>query len=315
MANKPKIILVTGFLGSGKTTLLNRLIEFYSSQKLGLIINDFGKIAVDGVLLKKLIENSDSSNQSSVYEISNGSIFCSCLSAELVKSLKYFADIKPDVLLIETSGLSDPSTFGKILEENKLDEVYDVAASFCLFDAIRSMKLSNKIVAIEKQIKSSNIIVVNKTDLISEGEYSEIEKFILSKNKKAELLKTTFANINLSILNSQINTNYLPEAETCNTVNSRPGSIVLEQETVTENLLKEFYETIKNKIFRIKGFIKIEGNTYYVSDNNNNLQIQKSDKYVEQYGLSVLLPSDTIDFVENNWDNILNHKIIEVTNE
>ena len=301
---KPKIILVTGFLGSGKTTLLNRLIEFYSSQKLGLIINDFGKIAVDGILLKDLVHGSNT-GESAIYEISNGSIFCSCLSAELVKSLQYFADIKPDVLLIETSGLSDPSTFEKILEENKLDEVYDIVASFCLFDAIRSMKLSNKIVAIEKQIKSSNIIVVNKTDLISEDEYSEIEKFILSKNKSAELVKTTFANINLSILNSHINTNYLQEAETCNTVSTRPGSIVLEQKVITENHLNKFYETVKNKILRIKGFLKIEESTYYISDNNYKLQIQKSDKYVERYGLSVLLPSDTIDFVENNWDNIL----------
>jgi len=314
MANKLKIILVTGFLGSGKTTLLNRLMEFYSSQKLGLIINDFGKIAVDGILLKNLVENSDS-KESSIYEISNGSIFCSCLSAELVKSLKYFAEIKPDVLLIETSGLSDPSTFGKILEENRLDEVYDIAASFCLFDAIRSMKLSNRIVAIEKQIKSSNIIVVNKTDLISEDEYSEIEDFILDKNKNAELIKTTFANINLPILNPHIKWDYLPEAETCNTVSTRTCSIVLEQKEVTENSLNEYYEIIKNKILRIKGFLKIKGATYYISDNNYKLQIRKSDKYVERYGLSVLLPTDTIDFVENNWDNIFNNKIIEVTNE
>lgn len=314
MKNKPQIILVTGFLGSGKTTLLNRLIEYYSSKKIGLVINDFGKIAVDGILLKDLIENSDS-NESSIYEISNGSIFCSCLSAELVKSLKYFAEIKSNILLIETSGLSDPSTFGKILEENKLDEVYDITASFCVFDAIRSMKLSDKIVAIEKQIISSSIIVVNKTDLISDDEFSEIEKFILDKNKTAKLLKATFANIDLSILDSHINIYYLPEAETCNTVSSRPGSIVLEQNEVTENSLNEFYEIIKNKIFRIKGFLIIKGNTYFISDNNYKLQIQKSDKHVEHYGLSVLLPSDTIDYVENNWDKIINTKLIEETNE
>ncbi len=311
---KPKIILVTGFLGSGKTTLLNRLIEFYSSKKLGLIINDFGKIAVDGILLKDLV-NGSNADESAIYEISNGSIFCSCLSAELVKSLKYFANIKPDVLLIETSGLSDPSTFGKILEENKLDEVYDVVASFCLFDAIRSMKLADKIVAIGKQIKSSSIIIVNKTDLISDVEYSKIETFILSKNKNAKLLKTSFADISLSILDSHININYIPKAETCNTVNSRPGSIVLVENEVTENSLNEFYETVKNKIFRMKGFLKIEGSTYFISDNNNILQIQKSDKQVGQYGLSVLLPTDTIDFVENNWDIIINTKNIEVTNE
>ena len=314
MKRKPQIILVTGFLGSGKTTLLNRLIEFYSSKKLAMIINDFGKIAVDGMLLNDLVERSDNNN-TTIYEISNGSIFCSCLSAELVKSLKYYVEIKPDVLLIETSGLSDPSTFGKILEDNKLDKDFDIAASFCIVDSIRTMKLANKIVAIEKQIKSSNIIVVNKTDLISDDEYSEIERFIKDKNNNASLLKTTFVNIDLSILDTHQNANYSHEAETCNTVSSRPGSIVLEQKEVTENSLNEFYEIIKNKIFRIKGFLNIKGNTYFISDNNDKLQIQKSDKHVERYGLSVLLPSDTTDFVENNWEKTIITKLSEATNE
>ncbi len=314
MNNKPKIILVTGFLGSGKTTLINRLIDYYRSKKLAMIINDFGNIAVDGMLLSSLVENSES-NESQIYEISNGSIFCSCLSAELVKGLKYYAEINPDVLLIETSGLSDPSTFGKILEDNKLDDIYDITASFCMVDSIKTMKLSNKIVAIEKQIISSDIIVVNKTDLISDDEYHELVEFIKNLDKTASILKTTYADIDLSIISTKQKTQYLPEAETCNTVSSRPGSIVLEQKEATADSLNGFYEIIKDKIIRIKGFLKIKGNTYFISDNNDKLQIHKFDKLVKHYGLSVLLPTDTIDFVEKNWEKTITTKLTEATNE
>ncbi len=300
MNNKLKIILVTGFLGSGKTTLLNRLIEHYKSQKIGLIINDFGQIAIDGILLSNLIRKSGNSEKS-IYEISNGSIFCSCLSAELVNSLKHFAEIKPDILLIETSGLSDPSTFGVILKENKLDEFYDIEASFCIIDAVRSMKLASKIVAIEKQIQSSNILVINKCDLISDDEYYKVENFALNINNKARIIKTTHAKIDLSVLNKQINSNYIHTAETCNTVASRPGSIVLRQQNISLERIEIFYELIKDKIFRIKGFLEIDGKIFYISDNNNKLIIQERIEDIKKSGLSVLLPEANIELVESKW--------------
>lgn len=245
--NKIKKILVTGFLGSGKTTLINKLIEFYSKKRIGLIINDFGKIAVDGVLLSDLIDGAGNTSNS-IYEISKGSIFCSCLSGELVKSLKHFVKINPDVLLIETSGLSDPSTFGKILTENKLDDKFNVVTSFCVFDAIKSLKLAGKITAIEKQIRSSNIILINKSDLITDEEYVKIKKYLFEKNETAKILKTIFADVDFSILHTQYQSNLKQEAETCNTVNSRPGSIVLKGESITTDSLIEFYEKAKNKI-------------------------------------------------------------------
>ena len=302
--NKIKIILVTGFLGSGKTTLLNKLIEFYGTKRIGLIINDFGKIAVDGVLLSDLIDASGNS----IYEISNGSIFCSCLSGELVKSLKYYSQIKPDVLLIETSGLSDPSTFGKILTENKLDDKFNVTASFCVFDAVKSLNLADKITAIEKQIVSSNIILINKSDLITDDEYVRIEKYLLERNKTAKIFKTIFTDVDLSILNTGDGNHLKPEGKTCNTVSSRPGSIVLKGKEISEDALIEFYEKIKDRIFRMKGFLNIKGNIYYISDNNYKLQIRESDKNVKNFGLSVLLPADAVDFVENNWKKRLTIK-------
>ncbi len=300
MSQKSQIILVTGFLGSGKTTLINRLIEQYRSKKIGLIINDFGQIAVDGMLLRQWVDKTKS-NDSEIYEIANGSIFCACLSAELVKSLKHFAEIEPDVLLIETSGLSDPSTFAKILSENNLDQVYKLKASIGIVDAVKSLKLAQKIVAIEKQVTSSNIILINKIDLVTNEVLNEVTKFVRQLNPTALIIKTMYAQMDFSLLNFRRETAFDEKAVSCNTVKSRPGSIILPQKEISPSALDEYFQNIKDKIFRIKGFLKIGDDDYYISDNNGQLQIEKSKRPDGQYGLSVLAPQDQIPIISKYW--------------
>jgi len=296
--------LVTGFLGSGKTTLLNRLIEQFRSKKLAIIVNDFGQIAVDGILIKNTLEHTVQ-NDTDVYEIANGSIFCSCLSAELVKALKLYVSIQPDILLIETSGLSDPSTFHKILEENNLADQYDVMSSICIVDPTRTRQLARQIVSIEKQISSSRLIIVNKVDLISEDEYATTVDFIHELNDSAPIIKAIHAGIDLSLIGQKSQSQMAgTPPESCNTVNSRPGSILLEQKEITRDDLRAFYHDVKDKLFRIKGFLEIDGTPFYISDNNEMLQIEDAQQKSYRLGLSVLAPALNTQIIENTWLNI-----------
>ncbi len=301
--SKIKILLITGFLGSGKTTLINRLIDFYKSKKIALIINDFGKIVVDGTLLR----NQFGDQKSTVYEIANGSIFCTCLSAELVKSLNYFININPEIVIIETSGLSVPSTFQKILTDNKLYDFYTIANSICTIDSTNVLHLSKKIIAIEKQILSSNLILINKSDLISEKEYQKIEEFVKSKNKNSDIIKSEYAEFNLELLKNKSSIKFLDDAVTCNTVSTRPGSILLKQKEITLIEIEKFYTKISKYLLRIKGFLKIKNESYYISDNHRKLQIKKFNKNkITKYGLSVLLNKNYIPIVEKEWNNFDN---------
>ena len=65
-----KLYLITGFLGSGKTTFLHKLVRLFPDRRLAIVVNEFGKVGVDGVLLSDL--------EAELIEINNGSIFCSC---------------------------------------------------------------------------------------------------------------------------------------------------------------------------------------------------------------------------------------------
>ncbi len=302
------IILITGFLGSGKTTLLNRLIDKYKSVKLGLIINDFGKISVDGILLKSILDKQNKSKDNSIYEIKNGSIFCSCLSAELVVALKKYIEIKPDILIIETSGLSDPSVFQKILEENQISSYFNLLSAVCLIDPNNVLKLFNRITAIEKQIISSDIHIINKVDMVDRDLVEEVKGLIRGLKPSCNILETTFSQIDLKLL-EQENKSFVDTKNpvSCNTVNNRPGNIILRSGNISIESLQQFYKSISDKILRLKGFIKIDGKIYYVSSNNSVLNIDEySDKPQGGRGLSVLLANENVDFVFNEWDKIIN---------
>ena len=73
------LILLTGFLGSGKTTLMRRLLMSYSDQKIGVIVNEFGRVNIDAKLVRE--------EGVEMAELSNGSIFCACLKDNFVNSL------------------------------------------------------------------------------------------------------------------------------------------------------------------------------------------------------------------------------------
>ena len=96
-----ELILLTGFLGSGKTTLLQQLLREYEDKKIGVIVNDFGKINVDAKLV--------SSSGIQMAELANGSIFCACIKDKFVDSLIEMSQRDLDYLFIEASGLADPS--------------------------------------------------------------------------------------------------------------------------------------------------------------------------------------------------------------
>ena len=102
-----EMYLITGFLGSGKTTFIKNIIKALSNKRIYLIINEFGKEGIDGSLLKEL--------GSTIAEINNGSIFCVCRINQFEESLDAAVDDKPDIILAEASGLSDPTNIRKII--------------------------------------------------------------------------------------------------------------------------------------------------------------------------------------------------------
>ena len=189
MSDVTRVYLITGFLGSGKTTLLNRIIEkFPRDQKLTLLVNEFGEIGVDGTL----VEGDDID----MMEISKGSIFCVCVKTDFIKGLyELSTTVKPDVLLIESTGVANPSDLKRDLQLPIFNGRFDFREQFCLVDAGHFMDAYEVYASLEKQIASSSVFIINKTDTVTPGKIEETKKIIERFHPEPLYFETTYANI------------------------------------------------------------------------------------------------------------------------
>lgn len=296
-SNKIDIILVTGFLGSGKTTFLNRVIKFYNDKRVAFIINDFGKIAIDGILLKEFNNNNSELN---IYEISNGSIFCSCLSHKLIYVLKYFSEKEIDYLVIETSGLSDPTLFYKILTDNLLERFYKIKNSICILDASTVLKYYENLVVIRKQIETSNIILINKSDLIKKITLVEIVNLVFKLNPSGKVFKTVSSEIDFSLLENIASVNNNIPSSCLNKTPNIISKIYLEQKSIPQKVIVKFLKENLDRFLRVKGFLK--GNKFinYISDKNGKIVVKKMNNVESlKFGISILLEEENESFINN----------------
>ena len=191
MSGITRVYLITGFLGSGKTTFLNRILEaFPKDRKLTLLVNEFGEIGVDGMLVE--------GDEIDMMEISKGSIFCVCVKTDFIKGLYELNSlVQPDVLLIESTGVANPSDLKKDLKLSIFNDRFHFMEQFCVIDAVHFMDTYRVYASLEKQVASSSVLIINKTDLASPETIAETKKVIGRFHPDPLFFETTYAKIPL----------------------------------------------------------------------------------------------------------------------
>jgi len=191
MSDITRVYLITGFLGSGKTTFLNRIIDvFPKDKKLTLLVNEFGEIGVDGTLVE--------GDEIDMMEISKGSIFCVCVKTDFIKGLyELKSKVQPDVLLIESTGVANPSDLKRDLKLPIFNDRFDFTEQFCVIDAVHFIDAYGVYASLEKQIASSTVFIINKVDLASPQTIEEIKKVIRQFHPDPSFFETTYAEIPL----------------------------------------------------------------------------------------------------------------------
>lgn len=250
-----ELYLISGFLGSGKTTFLKQLLEQSSSKRVGVIVNEFGSVGIDGkVLHKKGLK---------MVEINNGSIFCACLKGGFVNALVAFLEQPIDVLFVEASGMADPSSMKNLLEQltvllEKKPEVsqqYDYKGSICLIDAGRFMEFCDMFQPTKSQVKKSSLLILNKIDEVSEVSIKELHCKLAQLNKNAYIYDTTFGKIPLNLLESKVRPDGVLDEETTNTIWNRPTTYIIEMKDAYDlEKMKEFSLGLSEIVLRLKGF-------------------------------------------------------------
>jgi G3E family GTPase len=153
--------VITGFLGAGKTTLVNHLIESTRPMQIGIVVNEFGEVGIDGQLIV--------ADERAVIEINNGCVCCTVrtdLVASVRDMLTRFGD-QLERLIIETSGLADPApVLQTFLADPDVRERVELESVVAVVDAMHARAQLHDDIARE-QVVFADRIVVNKTDLVS----------------------------------------------------------------------------------------------------------------------------------------------------
>lgn len=190
-AGKIPVTVLTGYLGAGKTTLLNRILTEPHGQKFAVIVNEFGEIGIDNDLVVDADEE--------VFEMNNGCICCT-VRGDLVRIIDGLMRRKGkfDAIIVETTGLADPAPVAQtfFMDENvgaktKLDAVVTVADAKWLKDRLKDAPEA------KNQIAFADVIVLNKTDLVTPAELDEVEARIRGINPYAKLHRTERAKVDI----------------------------------------------------------------------------------------------------------------------
>ena len=267
-----KLYLITGFLGSGKTTCLKSFIKLFRDKRIALIINEFGKEGIDGKLL--------ADQKAALTEINNGSIFCVCRLGQFEQSLKDIMDHTPDVIIVETSGLSDPSDVRNILNRKDFIDI-EYMGCICLIDALNFKKVYTTAIPSQKQVNISDIALINKTDLVLPDQIDEIRGILGNANPKLCIYETVFGEVKPGWLEGMQSSDIQGKTRSVRTQDiTLQKHLVTVKDTFTSDELIDFIKVFMNDTYRIKGFVSIEGKYYLVDCVSDTLKVEPFNGYV-----------------------------------
>ena len=187
------VTVLTGYLGAGKTTLLNRILTHEHGKKVAVIVNEFGKVGIDNQLVIDADEE--------IFEMNNGCICCTVrgdlirIIANLMKRRDKF-----DHLVIETTGLADPApVIQTFFVDEDMQEKLNLDAVVTVVDAKHIWQHWDADEA-QEQIAFADVILLNKTDLVTPEQLEELENRIRGMNAMAKIYRTRNSELEMDAL-------------------------------------------------------------------------------------------------------------------
>ncbi len=258
------VSILTGFLGAGKTTLLNHILRGQSQYKFAIIVNEVGKIGIDG----QLVEN----QKDEMVELSNGCVCCT-VRKDLVQGIQRLLKKGGfDYILIETTGIADPGPVAQtFVNIPALQRFVQLDAIITVVDAEQILKQLSETEVAADQIAMADFVLLNKSDLVDEAQLGRVSEKIRALNPQTRILRTKQSEVPLDELldihafdvdrKLEVDKDFLNEMkEGRHHHDISSHSFAFEQpfDTATfEKFVQRLSE--KEKVYRSKGFVSLKG--------------------------------------------------------
>lgn len=242
-----RLYLITGFLGAGKTTFLRQFITLFRSEKVRLIINEFGQEGIDSTLLSDL--------DAVMREISGGSVFCACRMDQFEAALQQCGE--EEIILVEASGLSDPTGVRRLFTQTDRFPHIQYMGAICLADAVRFPKVYATVRSCVRQIAASDVILLNKVDRASVEQLAHTRELIRGQRPDISILETSFGHIPSHFLEilQESQRGDLDNLPLIQDLSSKRMTLRLNSE-ISVYELEMFIRMFAENTFRVKGFIQ-----------------------------------------------------------
>jgi len=255
------VTIIGGFLGAGKTTLLNHILNNNTSRNVAVLVNDFGKINVDAKLIVSV--------EGEKISLANGCVCCTIRDDLLIEVEKLLSsESPPEHIVIETSGISKPLSVAETFINPSVQSFVDVRLISVLdADLVFDHQAEYHDLAFE-QIRLADLVVINKTDLVSANQLSELIKRVEAIAARSRIWETKFGEIPLDLIFDDLKSNAMKQilelsadhshGQKHSLKNEFDSWIYRSNENWSFNAIQRAVENLPNDIYRAKGIIKLD---------------------------------------------------------
>lgn len=187
------VVLVSGFLGSGKTTLLNHLLRNNRGIRIGVVVNDFGSINIDSMMVAGQVD--------SMVSLGNGCLCCAVDVEELDAMFDVLAGSKSalDVIVVEASGLAEPRNLIRMVLASDNPRV-SYGGLVGVVDAVEFASTRAEHPELDQHVQLADLVVLNKADVPSPDALSNIESLVRGIVADTPVLTTDHGRVDAELL-------------------------------------------------------------------------------------------------------------------